>query len=173
MIHQKTGFAPDVSYHGREGLPQLIPLLSIRVAADTPLPSLYLSNQYSKRILHSPIIDSLDQWSYTFTKLHLRSRTLRPGYSLTGLTPTLSMGFRRERFHHPLTSMLHGSGFYHDGASTHKKTLPCAGRAHFKVKPQELHSIDEIEDRNDHLFIPHWLSALADDNTFQNTDDGT
>ncbi|WP_285442518.1 hypothetical protein [Candidatus Brocadia sp. AMX2] len=29
----------------------------------------------------------------------------------------------------PLPSTLHGSGFYYDGTSTHKKTLPFAGHA--------------------------------------------
>ncbi|MDG6026155.1 MAG: hypothetical protein E3K40_05465 [Candidatus Brocadia sp.] len=37
---------------------------------------------------------------------------------MPALLQTLSMGFRRQRFHHPLPSMLHGSGFYHDGTST-------------------------------------------------------
>jgi hypothetical protein len=105
-------------YQGQGGFPQLLLLLSIRVAADTPPPFFSLLANVGKRILSSPNINRLDQWSYTFTRLHPRSRKLRPGYSLTGLTPTLSMGFRRQRFHRPLPSKLRGSGFYHDGTFT-------------------------------------------------------
>jgi len=82
----------------------------------TVLPTLLAS--VGMRILSSPISERLDQWISTFTRLHLRSRKLRPGYLLAGLTPTLSMGFRRQRFHYPLPSTLHGSGFYHDGTFT-------------------------------------------------------
>ena len=39
------------------------------------------------------------------------------------------MGFRRKRFHFPLPSKLHGSGFFRDGTSTRENALPFAGHA--------------------------------------------
>lgn len=47
----------------------------------------------------------------TFTRLHLRSLSLRPGNLLTLLYGALSMGFKRQRFPHLLPSKLHGFGF--------------------------------------------------------------
>ena len=65
----------------------------------------------------------------TFTRLRLRSLSLRPGNSLTPLYETLSMGFKKQRFHHLLPSKLHGSGFYHGGTCTRKCMRPFAGHA--------------------------------------------
>jgi hypothetical protein len=70
---------------GRGGFPQLPPLLSIRVAAATPPLFSSLSASVGKRMLPSPIIERLGQWYSSFTRLHLRSRELRPRYSLTRL----------------------------------------------------------------------------------------
>jgi hypothetical protein len=39
------------------------------------------------------------------------------------------MGFRKQRFHHPLPSKLHGSAFYHDGTFTRENALPFTGHA--------------------------------------------
>jgi hypothetical protein len=50
----------------------------------------------------------------------------------------LSMGFRRQRFHHPLPSKLHGSAFYHDGTFTRENALPFTGHANFASLTQHL-----------------------------------
>lgn len=46
----------------------------------------------------------------TFTRLRIRSLSLRPGNLLTPLNGALSMGFKRQRFPHLLPSKLHGFG---------------------------------------------------------------
>ena len=85
--------------------------LSFRVVADTPPPFSYDTARVSKRMLPSPNLERLGRWILSFTRLHLRSLSLRPGNLLTPLYGALSMGFKRQRFPHLLPSKLHGFGF--------------------------------------------------------------
>jgi hypothetical protein len=85
--------------------------LSFRVVADTPPPFSYDTARVSKRMLPSPYLERLGRWSLSFTRLRLRSLSLRPGNLLTLLYRALSMGFKRQRFPHLLPSKLHGFGF--------------------------------------------------------------
>ena len=65
----------------------------------------------------------------TFTRLRIRSLSLRPGNLLTPLYGALSMGFKRQRFPHLLPSSYMALAFCHGGTCTRKCVRPFAGHA--------------------------------------------
>jgi len=103
--------------------------LSFRVVADTPPPFSYDTARVSKRMLPSPNLERLGRWILSFTRLHLRSLSLRPGNLLTPLYGALSMGFKRQRFPHLLPSSYMALAFCHGGTCTRKCVRPFAGHA--------------------------------------------
>jgi len=107
----------------------------MRVAADTPPPFFYLLAGLSKRIPPSPTLDRLGQWFSSFTRLLLRSRLLQPGYSLTGLSPTLSMGFRGCVSIAPCHPSYMVPTFTITGLSPVRKQYPSLGTPIFKSDP--------------------------------------